>query len=204
MTVHETVADGKLGNEELGQFTRKVDEIKRRLNEGTITLSWALNELQRIIEGRQSVSDLVIDFDATPMIPSGLEIRESDQIASRFKGKWTFNAKALALYLSKKQKQGKLIKGHDLKDDLDGEKVMGAQLLDFYLKNPHLIPDEWKGKATFFWGTIYRGSFGDLCVRYLYWSGKAWDSDYNWLDNNFNDTNPALLANLFISPLAFC
>ena len=194
MTVHETIADGKLSNEELGQFTRKVDEIKRRLNEGPLTLSWALNELQRIIEGRQSVSDLVIDFDATPMIPSGLEIRESDQIASRFKGKWTFNQKALALYLSKKQKQGKLIKGHDLKDDLDGEKVMGAQLLDFYLKNPHLIPDEWKGKATFFWGTIYRDSLGRLDVRCLYWNGKAWYSSCDWLGSNFRGTDPALLA----------
>lgn len=50
-----------------------------------------------------------------------------------------------------------------------------------------------------------RNPNGNLYVRYLYWNGDRWNSNFNWLDNNFNSNNPAaLLANLFISPLAYC
>ena len=198
MTVTNTVADGKLSDEQLGNLHRRVDEVKRRLNEGTIKFLWAINELQRIVEGRKVVeSDYIIDFDATPSIPAGLSINAEDQIVSRFRGKWTFNQKGLVAYLSKKQKKGGLIVGNDLKDELDGESVMGAQLLDFYLKHPHLIPDEYKGKATFFWGTIYRDLIRVLCVRHLYQDGEGWASDYFWLGDyfGFGQAHPALLAN---------
>ena len=45
-----------------------------------------------------------------------------------------------------------------------------------------------------------RNSDGNLYVRYLYWNGDRWNWNYNWLDNDFNDNNPAALsATLFIS-----
>lgn len=35
-------------------------------------------------------------------------------------------------------------------------------------------------------------------TRYLYFMGVEWHGDYNWLDNDWNDQNPAALrANLF-------
>jgi hypothetical protein len=38
-------------------------------------------------------------------------------------------------------------------------------------------------------------------VRYLYWNDGAWQVGYNWLDNEFDEQNPAVLrATLFISP----
>lgn len=51
-------------------------------------------------------------------------------------------------------------------------------------------------------GTSYiSNSDGNRYVRYLYWNDDVWQSGYNWLDNQFDDQNPALLrANLFISP----
>ena len=51
---------------------------------------------------------------------------------------------------------------------------------------------------------IYRDSNGNLYVRYLYWNGDRWNWNYNWLDNDFDQSNPALLANLFISPPTSC
>lgn len=63
--------------------------------------------------------------------------------------------------------------------------------MDFYLANPHLIPEEWKGKAVFFWGTIYRDADGHLCVRYLYWRGGGWDWGYRWLDYVWDGDGPA-------------
>lgn len=49
--------------------------------------------------------------------------------------------------------------------------------------------------------TFRRDYDGNLYVRYLNWCDDRWDWSYNWLDNDWNDNEPALLrANLFISP----
>jgi len=52
-------------------------------------------------------------------------------------------------------------------------------------------------------GMIYiRNSDGNLYVRYLNWNGDQWNWNYNWLDNDFNSSNPAILrATFFISLL---
>ncbi len=47
---------------------------------------------------------------------------------------------------------------------------------------------------------ILRNPNGNRYVLCLYWSGKAWNWNINWLDNDFNANNPsAVLATLFIS-----
>jgi hypothetical protein len=52
---------------------------------------------------------------------------------------------------------------------------------------------------------IYRNPNGNLYVRYLYWNDGAWNWNYNWLDNDWNDQNPAaMLATLFISLPLYC
>jgi hypothetical protein len=53
-------------------------------------------------------------------------------------------------------------------------------------------------------GITHKRNFdGNLVVRYLNWNGE-WDWNYNWLDNDFNDNNPAvLLASLFLSLASF-
>ena len=140
------------------------------------------------------VSNNIIDFDATPLsIPTGLSIRDEDQIASRFRGKWTFNYKDLRTYLSEKQGRG-FILGSDLKKDLEGQPVVGAQLLDFYLnkKNRHLIPQKYKWKMLFFWGTIYRDSKGTLYVPCMNWDGLWVHGSFFWLGHHFPQTPSAL------------
>jgi len=50
----------------------------------------------------------------------------------------------------------------------------------------------------------FRNSADNLYVRCLYFNDGEWRWDYNWLDNDWNDNNPAvLLATLFISPLIY-
>lgn len=139
--------------------------------------------------------DQIIDFDSTPHTQSGWELRASDQIKSRLTGKWRFNPEAIEKYLSKEQKKGGIIIGNNLKDELDGVPVVGAQLLDFCLANPHLIPKEWKRKAACFWGTIYRTSSGRPCVQSLVWDqyGRRWGSSYRPLCYDFDYYHPALL-----------
>lgn len=56
MTTKKVVADGKgkgtkMTHEQLGVLTGRVDEIKRRVNGGTISFEWVIGELQRVAEG---------------------------------------------------------------------------------------------------------------------------------------------------------
>lgn len=53
MTAQTAVADGRLTNNELGAFVRRVDDLKRRLDDRTISFHSAMSELQRIAEGNE-------------------------------------------------------------------------------------------------------------------------------------------------------
>ncbi|MFY9461790.1 MAG: hypothetical protein WAP51_01140 [Candidatus Sungiibacteriota bacterium] len=140
------------------------------------------------------VAEHLIDCDAAPFEPSGLTVaRESEQLPNRVRGQFVFDPTKVKLHLSPDQRDGKYIKGKKLRRELAREPVLTANVLDYLLKNPHLIPEEWKGKAVFFWGTIYRVSDGDLYVRYLCFVDGRWYSDYDWLGGGWDGDYPAAL-----------
>jgi len=149
-----------------------------------------LGLVRETLLGRAEIKQVeyLVDLDADPFIPEGWKLEEHQK-----GGKDEYNSVKVELYLSKKQKSG-MIGGHDLRKELKGQPVMNANLLDFYLKNLHLIPESWKGKVVFFWGTIYRDAGGYLYVRYLYWAGGSWVWYYRWLFDDWNDSNPALVS----------
>jgi hypothetical protein len=130
----------------------------------------------------------VIDLDANPFVPSGWKVEEHQK-----GGQFEWNASQVALYLSKEQQGGKVIEGNKLREGLKRKRVYNANLLDYLLKNPHLIPEGWKGKYVFFWGTVYRDSDGFLEVRCLYWSGSRWASKGGWLGSVWYNYDPAAL-----------
>lgn len=137
----------------------------------------------------------VIDCDAPVFIPEKWEVLpDVEQLPNRILGQVKFDPKKVDLYLSLDQKNGKLIEGNKLRKGLVSTSVYTAHVLDYLLANPYLIPEEWKGKAVFFWGTIYRNAVGNLCVRYLFWRGNGWCWDYLWLDNDWVDDSPAAVS----------
>jgi hypothetical protein len=83
--------------------------------------------------------------------------------------------------------------GNKLRKELASKLVLNANVLDYLLAHTELIPEEWKGKYVFFWGTIYLYSGGRLYVRCLYWRGDRWNWDCFWLGDVFRDYNPAAL-----------
>ncbi len=134
-----------------------------------------------------------IDFDKAPSIPEGWTLLpDNEQLPKRVRGRVKFDPAKVSLYLDPGQ-NGSVIGGNELCERLDTVTVYGAQLGDFYLKNPYLIPDEWKrdGKAIFFWGTLYRAAWGSVCVRYLYF-GTRWSWGIGWLGDTWNDGCPAV------------
>jgi hypothetical protein len=123
-----------------------------------------------------------IDTSQNPFIPGGWTVEE------HIKG-GKIDLKDIELYLDPEQSTG--IEGNKLREKLRDKNVLNAVVLDYLLKNKDLIPEEWKSKAVFFWGTIYRYSNGDLCVRYLVWFGSEWHWNYDWLGSDWSGHNPA-------------
>lgn len=134
----------------------------------------------------------LIDCDADPFVPSGWKVESHKK-----GGQFAFDPAKIKLHLSPNQRGGKFIEGNKLRKELVNEPVLNANVLDFLLKNPNLIPEEWKKDASgntryiFFWGTIYRRSLGHLYVRYLCWSDGSWYWLYYWLDVDWGGDNPA-------------
>ena len=179
----------------------RLTDLKNRHKKGAINHDTVMAGLQHLIEGKvvvpvqqiQPTSLLtLVNLDADPFIPKGWTVESHTK-----GGQWTWDPKEITLYLSKHQQGGKVIEGNKLRKELEAlkdTKVFNANLLDYLLKNTHLIPNEWKVKTVCFWGTIYRHSHGCLYVRYLYWYGKSWNSSDYWLDRDFRDDNPALVS----------
>lgn len=138
--------------------------------------------------GEVVITKYVVDLDVDPMVPNGWTVEKHTK-----GGQLEFDSEQIALYLDEQQQDGGVIVGNELRKKLKGKKAYNANLLEFYLANPNLISEEWKGKYVFFWGTIYRSSDGHLYVRYLYWNGVRWYRDYYWLGSDFDVDYPAVV-----------
>lgn len=183
LSKHKEGKDALIGeaHDEALDIKKKVDTHQKEIDELT---------------GQKEIIEHVIDCDAPPFVPDGCEVEVHNK-----GGQLKFDASQVELYLSAAQKNG--IEGNKLHEKLAGGLVLNANVLDYLLANPHLIPEEWKVKEIFFWGTVYRTprvrdsygksvSDGNEGVRCLYESGDrwGWKWGYPWL-GIWNDSRPA-------------
>jgi hypothetical protein len=77
---------------------------------------------------------------------------------------------------------------------INEKEVLNANVLDYLLDHEEIIPEEWKGKYIYFWGTVYRHNRGNRYVRCLCWIGYTWSWKDKWLGENFRSNSPAILA----------
>lgn len=174
-------------------------ELKAAFRRG----DWTNEEIKKLCEGDILVNvrkvllgyaefkilENIIDCDAAPFIPNGW-MMEEHQKGGQFK--WDKEAQKDNLYLDEEQQNGKFIEGNKLRKRLAGKPVLNANVLDYLLAHPHLIPEEWRFKVVFFWGTIYCTG-GSLCVRSLGWHPNKWDGHGRWLDHVWDSIHPAVL-----------
>ncbi|KKW36868.1 MAG: hypothetical protein UY82_C0009G0001 [Candidatus Uhrbacteria bacterium GW2011_GWC2_53_7] len=188
-----------VSDEQLGIFHRRTMDLSRRLREGTLPIEQVLAGMQDLIEGNfdklpQSMRCL-IDCDAQPYVPNGWKVEEH-----RKGGQIEFDPAKVELYLSNGQLGDKTIEGNKLRKELESKPVMNACVLDHLLANTNLIPESWKQdeqgrtRYIYFWGTIYRGGGGSLCVRYLCWGDGEWRWSYSWLGLQWDDRSPAAVS----------
>ncbi len=65
--------------------------------------------------------------------------------------------------------------------------------LQWWEKHPNEIPEEFKGKLIYAWGSVVLNDFGDRCVPCLGCNGDKPFVDWYNLDNFWNDLEPACL-----------
>jgi hypothetical protein len=140
--------------------------------------------IKDVLEGRSEIKprEYEVDLDADPFIPfANWSVKEQKR-----GGQFKYDPTKVVLYLDKEQKNGKHIDGNKLHKKFANRDVFNANLLDFFLKNIHLIPESWKGQYVFFRGTIYQGN-GDcfLYIRCLFWENSKWHDSFRWFDDNW-------------------
>lgn len=139
---------------------------------------------------------LIINCDADPSCPHGLKIESHKQ-----DGKFLWDPETIDLYLTQPQRDGSIKAGNGIYRELEGKPNLNANVLDFLLSNPNLIPESWQGKGIYFWGTMYRTNDTgySLCVRSLLWAGDRWYGHYGLLEGGWSANEFAAL-HLHISP----
>lgn len=134
-------------------------------------------------------------------IPEGWEVVEHQKDSpfdfSR-SGQFEWGPGKVEFYLHDDQRNGS-IEGNELRKKLEGEPVLNACVLDYLLNHSELIPEEWKSKWIFFWGTIYRHPGGGLVVRYLRWDNGRWGWGTYWLGGRLHGNDLAALLPASVS-----
>ncbi len=172
----------------------KYGELNLGQVEAIVNKLGGMEGVQRFLSGESVVKMVghIINCDANPFTPSGWKVELHTK-----GGQLAFDPTKIKLYLSPNQQNGKRIEGNKLRKELANEPVLNANVLDYLLAHPELIPEDWKKdergntRYIFFWETIYRYSRGHLCVRFLYLSGGAWGWRGNWLGFDWSDFDPA-------------
>lgn len=149
-------------------------EQVKQLTSGTF-----LADVRRVVLGQAEIkiTKHVIDCDADPFVPDGWKVEEHQK-----GGKLTFDASRIELYLSDSQKNRTDIKGEEHRKELAGKPVLNANVLHYLLAHPELIPEDWKGKDVFFWGTIHRLPDGHVHVSFLTWLNDKWCGSWYRID----------------------
>ena len=151
----------------------------------------------RLLAGNSEVvvKNHIIDLNKQPYVPDGWTVAEHQGHGSQL----IWDASRVQLYLSSNQRGGEIIEGNKLYEELEKRQVLNANVLDYLLANPQLIPEEWKmdgnrnTRYIFFWGTIYCNSDGSRYVRHLCWFGGSWDWSHSWLGSGWSSSHSAAL-----------
>lgn len=161
----------------------------------TLCMGNNLGKVRDYLRGIAEVKPVerLIDCDAKPFEPNGLTVESHKK-----DGKLVWDPEKVKLYFSRQQGGEKCIEGNQLRKELEGKPVLNANVLDYLLAHQELIPEDWKGKYVFFWGTIYRGtiyrdSCGILYVRCLCFCDGWWRWRFLWLGNWWGYDRPAAL-----------
>lgn len=184
-----------------------IEIIPWLIDEGKEFFIETLKHLGENFQRFRALNDLAVNvnLDVPPKLPFDDAIVEKNEgggwvLVEKLKDGLYIDGHKVILYLYERQKNGKTIKGYELREELTGKLVLHPNILDALIKNPHLIPEDWKwdenknDPSIFFWAVIFCEPSRDAsCVRFLSFSFDRWGSRYRWLGGDWDDDNPAAL-----------
>jgi hypothetical protein len=133
------------------------------------------------------VAEHTIDLDADPFVPVPWTVE-----THRKGGQLEWNPDTVTLFLTPYQRFVGGVRGEALLEEIAHKPVINANMLDWLLAHPHLIPESWEWNDVVFWGTIYSDRDGRLYVRYLHLCAFGlWIWFYLELKYDFYDGFPA-------------
>jgi hypothetical protein len=131
----------------------------------------------------------VIDLSVEPEEVKGFNIRRNTPGADKFE----FKKGNYYLYTSsiyqKDGASGVIL----MKDSIIKNNSFNAVLLDWLIRNPEQIPEEWKEIKIPFWGTIYERGGVDH-VRCLAYHDNQFVSEIRWVTRSFDERYHSLVA----------
>ena len=150
-----------------------------------------LSMLKLFAQGRAKIiiPEHVIDGDIAPEI----SMARSSILENKKIGKFIFDPSKILLY------EAKASSGPELRDELKDKCVLPASVLDYLLDHQEIIPEEWKERDIYFWGTIFVDRDGQFYVRRLTYfkmfrEPLGWGSVETWLhDMHWGKTLSAIL-----------
>lgn len=196
METEKTVEDGKMSNEKLGSFHRRVDEIKRRINEGTLNYSQVMKGLQLIIQNQifGNLKITTVPFNPVSFIGNGWSKNEEDERSSKLK-EIDFSQVKFIHCLKDEESS---IKGKEFLKRLKerNEIRLGANAFmalwnDYKANKENSIIERLyqEGKIKrwlYFFGTILSAPLGNRCVLYLCrFDDGGWDWGAHWLGSDW-------------------
>lgn len=148
-----------------------------------------LERMRKFLRGGYDMSnEHVVDCDVMPEI---LFRKDKDEhrkmgkmLLEKRNGKLYANGREVIRHLLENQQERK---GYKSYQEMSQKTVLNLCILDYLLKHPELIPEEWKKGETYFLGTIFRDSNGFRSVAYLTWYGSTWGWCFCLFDCNRND-----------------
>lgn len=132
----------------------------------------------------EEFKDIVVPNDEQPKLHGFDAV-----VSNRAMGKFSLIPEKLSLFIADRQRIGGLV-GRVLLSILPEKIVLfNSAFLDWLLENPMYIPESFKGKFTFFAGTVFMKN-GVEVIRYMYFGLNGWASSYHWLDRGFHLNSP--------------
>ncbi|MEI6836110.1 MAG: hypothetical protein WCK59_04730 [Candidatus Falkowbacteria bacterium] len=194
MKTESSVVDKrKLSDEEIGKLFKKTTEIIRRISEGTILYEDSIEILQKIViektpnehklylgtaRGTHQIKEIEheVNCDESPMV-----IQYWKVVNHKKRGLFKFKLSKLSLFKFKKL-SGENEVQYGLRKESMNTLFLNANVLDYLLAHPHLIPNEWvTEKKIVFRGTAYYNHDEGICFRALSWDSLKGSWGWCWI-----------------------
>lgn len=160
-------------DDQYGRLWRRLKEIARRVDEGSISLDKTMDSLQLIVEGKfNEASAPVFVNDKT----------KDGWILLEHASRRITSAQNLELVSFLKRGENS-IGGEEMvrraRVELDAN--YGQEDAEWLLDHQDEIPVEFRKYYLVFTGTVWRDSLGRRLVPYLVWDGGGWCLRFGWL-----------------------